>query len=339
MASSHPPRRHEPPRAPARRHGRAARAPRTGTPAGSCTAPAPPPRRPPLAHTTAPSPISRTTEAARSPSTATSAVAGAPSPSCFGSSGTAAAASNPRASRRPPRAPTLTPPSIRSTRNVLRIPLSCSKPDDVPEPVPRQQAVRIEVTDTAAVRKRTVARRAFASNRLARAGGDGSAATSGAASPSSASPAQLQQGQAAGLTAEPDRGHRELQGVALLRCEAEVGQLVGGPVDPVTGRAAAVARQHPLLDRHAQLPQLGLVALERAPARRPHRRGTGRPARWRSARGSAVRWSRAAGPGGSPGAREGRPSARTLSATRKAGERRRSLGAWRPPPRLRWRLG
>ena len=155
---------------------------------------------------------------------------------------------------------------MRSTRNVLRIAGLVLEPDDVPEPVAGEQAVRVERPGPAPVARsaRWPGGRWRRTGR-ASAGGDGSAATSGAASPSSASPPQLQQRQAAGLAADPHGGHRELQGAALLGGQAEVGQLVGGPVDPVGGGAAAVARQHHLLDRHAQLAQLGLVALEGAP--------------------------------------------------------------------------
>ena len=197
--------------------------------------------------------------------------AGAPSPSCFGSSGTACRR------RRTPRAPRrraacadahLALDAIDPER--LAHPALVLEADDVPEPVPRQQAVRIERHGHG---RGTEAHgrpaRAFASNRLARAGGDGSAATSGAASPSSASPAQLQQARPPASAAEPDRGHRQLQGVALLRREVEVGQLVGGPVDPVTGRAGCGRPPAPAArSARRQLAQLGLVALERAPPRR-----------------------------------------------------------------------
>ncbi len=62
------------------------------------------------------------------------------------------------------------------------------------------------------------------------------------------------------------RGDRHLQRPHLVGLEAQVGELVAGAVDPVLGRAGVRPTDDDLLlDRHAELAQRGLVALERTP--------------------------------------------------------------------------
>ena len=255
------------------RRGRAGRAPTTGRPAvgarhrdhdAAVGRGARPPRpRPARARPSAPAPRRPTTTRRRHLALADHA---------WGPPGTACGRVEPGrdARTRPPARPS-TSPSMRSTRKVRTSPASWSRPDDVPEAVAGEQAVRVEPARAGrGSRSATVARSLLAvEQHRQRRASDGSAATSGR-SPAPSAPSPAARASAARRRPSPRRGARWPRRAAgpgvSSAVEAEVGQLVAGPVDPVAGGAGPVAAQHRLLDRHAA--RRAAAALSRSNAAR-----------------------------------------------------------------------
>ena len=139
------------------------------------------------------------------------------------------------------------------------------EPDDVPEPVAGEEPVGIDRARAAAVAEAHrsppgVGVEQHRQGRQRREGGH-----EWARFPLHVAGAELEQREAPGVATDADGGDRQLEGLALVGRQAEVGQLVAGPVDPVGRGPGPVPLQHLLLDGHAEAPQLGLVPLEGPP--------------------------------------------------------------------------
>ena len=224
-------------------------------------------------------PAPPTPPASRRPRRGPTAASPRPSPSCLGSSGTAAAGSKPSGTSKAPPAPAATSPSIRSTRKVLRVADSCSRPTTYQNPsrVRRPYGSTVAVPAPVAEAHRGAPGVGVEQHGERRRGGQGGDERRRLAR-------RRPHRRASAGPAPPASPPTRTAATASWRAwrSSDVSPRSGARTPP--GRSSTRShprdhrRQHHLLDRHAE-PRSSALSRSKAPRRLTRPRGTGRAAR------------------------------------------------------------